>query len=381
MPFSLITGNWNGVLLDLADLGTALRIVCPFIQRRPLERLLARVGNSQVELVTRFDLEAFARGVSDLDALSLLLARGAQIRGVRHVHAKLYLFGDRAVVGTSANLTDSGLFRNAEFGFRSDEPAVVAGARAYWEQLWSSAGANLTHSKLDGWKPIVMKARLGSLVRQRLPDEGVSLTNEQQSSEVEESAFTPVAPAFVKFFREGHLRAHRSTRVLDAVNGAGCHYACTYPHHPWQPQAGDIMYMADMVSEPNDTMIYGRACVVRAHDPEHDVASVEEKARRGWKEKWPYYIRVHGPEFLRGQLGEGISLDRMMRELGHEAFESTSRNFAKGSGNLSPGMAIRQKPAVKLSTVGSDWLHAKFEQAIRRRGLLDAAELDALGRD
>ena len=41
---------------------------------------------------------------------------GAGVRGIRNLHAKLYVFGsDRSIV-TSANLTEPALTKNAEFG-------------------------------------------------------------------------------------------------------------------------------------------------------------------------------------------------------------------------------------------------------------------------
>jgi phosphatidylserine/phosphatidylglycerophosphate/cardiolipin synthase-like enzyme len=39
-------------------------------------------------------------------------------RGIRHLHSKLYLVGDRRAVVTSANLTTGALDRNEEFGHR-----------------------------------------------------------------------------------------------------------------------------------------------------------------------------------------------------------------------------------------------------------------------
>ena len=88
-----------------------VRIVCPFIKERALERLLsARPGDVQV--ITRFNLADFADGVSDVEALRMLLDAGASIRGIRNLHAKLYLFGTSRAIITSANLTEAALTRN-----------------------------------------------------------------------------------------------------------------------------------------------------------------------------------------------------------------------------------------------------------------------------
>ena len=96
---------------------SAVQIVCPFIKQRTAERLLKHGKPAALQIITRFNLDDFGAGVSDLSALRLLLANGAQIRGVRHLHAKLYLLGASRAIVTSANLTEAGLLRNHELGF------------------------------------------------------------------------------------------------------------------------------------------------------------------------------------------------------------------------------------------------------------------------
>ena len=65
-----------------------VRIVCPFIKKGALKRLLShRPGDIQV--ITRFNLDDFADGVSDVEPLRMLLDAGASIRGIQNLHAKL----------------------------------------------------------------------------------------------------------------------------------------------------------------------------------------------------------------------------------------------------------------------------------------------------
>ena len=94
-----------------------IRIVCPFIKSSTVKRLFSS-NQTSIRVVTRFSLSDFFEGVSDLDALRELLERGAAVRGVRNLHAKLYLFGKKKSIVTSANLTKSALVRNREFGHR-----------------------------------------------------------------------------------------------------------------------------------------------------------------------------------------------------------------------------------------------------------------------
>ncbi|MEZ6081223.1 MAG: phospholipase D family protein [Pirellulaceae bacterium] len=87
-----------------------------------------------------------------MSALRLLLDSGAAIRGIKHLHAKLYLFGSRRAVVTSANLTEAALVRNHEFGFVAEDSQIVTGCETYFNDLWAKAGADLTSARLTQWE-------------------------------------------------------------------------------------------------------------------------------------------------------------------------------------------------------------------------------------
>jgi len=86
------------------------------------------------------------------------LQRGAQVRGIRNPHSKLYLFRASQAIVTSANLTAAGLTRNFEFGFVSENAAVVGDCRAYFDDLWKQ-GADLAPGWLDDWDAKVTSAQ------------------------------------------------------------------------------------------------------------------------------------------------------------------------------------------------------------------------------
>src|SRR5262249_7555418 len=133
MSFRLVDSGWQNVLAEaLLAHHTELRVVCPFIKRRAAERLLAHGKPSTIRVITRFNLRDFYEGVSDTAAIRLLLEAGASIRGVRHLHAKVYLFDANRVVVTSANLTEAALTRNQEFGFVADEAAIIVTCADYF---------------------------------------------------------------------------------------------------------------------------------------------------------------------------------------------------------------------------------------------------------
>jgi hypothetical protein len=320
--------------------------------------------------------------VSDTSALRFLLKKGAQIRGICNLHAKLYLFGSRKVIATSANLTDAALSRNHEFGFVSDEPAIVAECQSYFEGLWVRAEPDLEIARLHEWEQSITAYLLtGARPRTvlRLRDEGVDIG-------------IPVVPAgmsgwvvdstqsFLKFFgRSTDNRADRKLDVPEEVRISGCHWACAYPveKRPRIVKDGAVMFMGRLVKDPDDILVYGRAVAI-AYQSGRDDATDEDIRERNWKEKWPHYIRVHDAEFISGTLKDGISFYELLSELKADALASTQRNAIASRGNTDPRRAYMRQAAVELSPQGCTWLNDRLERAYQRHGRLSPAVLAQL---
>lgn len=382
MSFRLVDTGWAQVLADaVAADRSGVRLVCPFIKKRAVERLLVGGTTGSLQVITRFCLDDFAQGVSDLSALRLLLDSGAAIRGIKNLHAKLYLFGSRRSVVTSANLTEAALVRNHEFGFVAEDSQIVAGCAKYFNDLWAKAGADLTSDRLSQWERKVT-AYLATGVRPTQPsglgDEGVNAGIAPEIIElppvVDESK-----QAFVKFFGVSSERALRSLTILDEVQGSGSHWACTYPKgkRPRRVDDGAIMFLARLVKDPADILIYGRAIGMR-HVDGHDDASAADIAVRHWKVTWPHYIRVHHAQFVAGTLANGISLNALMDALKSDAFLPTQRNAARGEGNTDPRRAYLQQAAVELTPQALLWVNERLQLAFNRYGTLPAADLATL---
>ncbi|NUO83472.1 hypothetical protein HUU05_25645, partial [candidate division KSB1 bacterium] len=102
LDFQLVDSGWDRVLHEArATDRSELRIICPFIKKGVAERLLISGRPQLIQVITRFDLNGFSDCVSDLSALRLLLENGAEIRGVKNLHAKVYLFGKSRAIVTS----------------------------------------------------------------------------------------------------------------------------------------------------------------------------------------------------------------------------------------------------------------------------------------
>nr|WP_306465263.1 phospholipase D-like domain-containing protein [Rhizobium leguminosarum] len=147
----------------------SILIVCPFIKRRTAERLLSVRPPADFRIVTRFDLNAFNAGVSDLDALELLLQNGAKIRGIVGVHSKMYVFGSTRAIVTSANLTESAMFKNKEFGFTTDDPDISLQCHNYFKGLWDCTKRDLTASAIEEWRLKLAPLRAGARIGSQLP--------------------------------------------------------------------------------------------------------------------------------------------------------------------------------------------------------------------
>ena len=166
---------------------------------------------------------------------------------------------------------------------------------------------------------------------------------------------------------------------MQDVADCGSHWACTYPGHraPRRLNDGDTMFIARLVEDPDDILIYGRA-VACQHDPAKDVATEADIVRHPWKANWPNYIRVHDAEFLAGTLSNGISLRKLAEELGDSCFASTEERAAKGEAGINPLTTLGQKPDVRLSERGKLWIHEQLEAAFTRHGRIPEADMAAL---
>lgn len=381
MSFKLIDSGWDGLLDESLKIDhSEVLVVAPFIQVPTAKRLLAYGTPKSIRIITRFSLRDFCEGVSDPVALRLLLDCGARIRGIRNLHAKLYVFGRERGIVTSANLTEAALTRNHEFGLCADDANIVGECRQYFENLWQVAGNDLGRDRLGEWidRLTALKlqgARLSKVLD--LPDEGAVV--KYSSSPGPTKASSDGRRAFVKFFGEGDNRASRDEPIIKVIESSGCHWACTFPagRRPRQIEDGDVVFMARLVGEPADTLVFGRAIAMR-HVPGRDDASDAEIIHRPWKKGWPHYIRVHQAEFVAGTLRNGVSLSELMSELWSDSLASTQRNAASGQGNTNPRRSCRQQPGVELSTIGRQWLTGKLNQTFDMHGRIPSSDLDLL---
>jgi hypothetical protein len=369
-----VDADWGAELSQALQADpSALRIICPFIKIGALERLLALSPRS-IQVITRYNLDDFADGVSDIAALRRILAARGQVRGIRNLHAKLYLFGASRAIVTSANLTRTALDHNHEFGAVTQDAAGIAACHAYFDRLWKLGGADLSLGQLDDWDEAVAHHRaIGGL-----PVAGASLGDFGASAgiAVPPPSSMPVIvadarQAFVKFLGESDNRVPLTCDTVDELKRSGCHRAVAYPasKRPRSVKDDALMFIARMTEEPNDIRIFGRSIGMK-HVPGRDDATPEDIALRPWRADWSRYIRVHHAEFVAGTMTNGVSLNELMDELGANAFAATQRNAGDGEGNTNPRRAYLQQAAVELSAEGLAWLSNRLQAAFDKHGVV-----------
>ena len=209
MQVKIIDAGWDQIIASAArSKQSELRIVCPFIKHRAVKRLIDGNHAPGIRVITRFNLRDFYSGVSDTDALRWLLERRAEIRGVKGLHAKMYLFGRHQVIVTSANLTEAALLRNHEFGFTSRDADVVQRCREYFDALWEQAGDNLSERQLAEWERQLKRAVVtpaASSIDSALPDQGTDVTG-TPTWLTQPAIVSEAERGFVKFFGEATNR-------------------------------------------------------------------------------------------------------------------------------------------------------------------------------
>lgn len=382
MTVRLVDTGWDTELAHAlrAD-ASELRVICPFIKVGALDRLLSHQPN-KIQVITRFNLADFAEGVSDITALRKLLDAEALVRGVRNLHAKLYLFGASRAIITSANLTEAALTRNHEFGMVVEDETIIATCRAYFDDLWQRGGADLSRGQVDAWDKTVTRYRvLGGRPNKPsgLGDFGADAGVGNPPPVRMPTVVTDASHAFVKFLGEGNNRVPLSFSTIEEIKRAGCHWAVAYPASKRPSGVGDdaVIFIARLTQDPNDIRVFGRAIGMK-HEPGRDDATPADIAQRPWKAQWPRYIRVHHAEFVAGTMENGVSLNELMDTLGADAFAATQRNAARGEGNTDPRRAYRQQAAVELSGEGISWLGERLQTAFEEHGKVPPDTLDKL---
>jgi phosphatidylserine/phosphatidylglycerophosphate/cardiolipin synthase-like enzyme len=110
---SIIHSPWIEEFKVLLSESEKIDFTSPFIKTHVINEIIE--SGLKVRGVTVFNIPRFTKGASDIEAVEKLILFNADLRSFGPLHAKIYIFDNTAIV-TSANLTESGLTRNEEYG-------------------------------------------------------------------------------------------------------------------------------------------------------------------------------------------------------------------------------------------------------------------------
>ena len=383
MSFRLVHESWGGELEHALRLDRSeLRILSPFMQAGALARLLPH-RPERTRVITRFNLNDFADGVSDISVLRTLLDVGASVRGIRHLHAKLYVFGRSVAIVTSANLTNAGLTSNHEFGAVIEDREAIESCCRYFDDLWSRSRSDLRHEDLAAWTAMLSRhlaagAQPGD--SGSLPDYGADTSLAAPPRSRIPPLFAHAADtgqAFVKFHGISRDRTPLSRPTLQDIESAGCHRVLAYRRRPRIVRDGDLMFVARLTEEPDGSRIYGRAIAMK-HQPTRDDATPADVERRSWMSQWSHFVRVHHAEFVQGTLANGIRLRELIDEFDTDSFVRTQERAASGETNIHTLRSLGQKPAVRLTQQAREWLGERLQAAFDEHGTVPPSVLAGL---
>lgn len=383
MDFKFIDKDWAKIFKDISLRNTKeFKFVTPFIQLETVKEILNK-RTINLNLITRFNLSDFYDGVSSLEALEYILDKGGQIKGIKNLHSKLYIFDSKEAILSSANLTQAALFRNFEFGMLTSNIDAISSIETYYDNLWHKIPTILEKNQINKWRKeinSILKKGKDSYKKNILKDYGFNMDKKSHDQEPKIIVkLTDSNQYFIKFFGEGNSRADITMSIYEEVKRSGCHWACTYPTNkkPKSVHDGAIIFIGRLVSNPNDIMIYGYA-IGNKYKEKRDDASVEEIKIRPWKKKWSRYIRVHDAKFINGELKDGISMNILMTKYGSTSFVSTLRNKLSGKGNIDPRKAYSQQASVQLTQHSAYWLINELENKLKYLGKISDFELSEL---
>ena len=384
MPFpqdKVIHSGWKKEILDLVRASSRqIDIINPFLQLKTTDDLFSSFSGP-IRVLTRFNVADFYTGVSDLEALDLLLQRGVRVRGIRNLHAKVYSFDRACSLVCSANLTDAAMRRNLEIGLITSSPGPVGTLAATFDKLWDAAGPDLVRELIEAWRHQIRTAKLkapsypslglrdfGAVVDLTAPD--LAKAAGGGLSFISSFRLEDAQNYFCKFSASSSKRPPRSKPIAEWIKDCDFVIGGFYPNgkRPRKVRDGDVMFPAVLTSNPNETFIIGRAYAFRYVQGDDD-ATPDEMAvlHKEWKKDWPHMIRFRDSEFLDGSLSDGVSLSSLMAKFENDSFV-TSQERAKTDPKFVPQRSVKQQAAVRLTDEAAAWVNAQLDDRFRSLG-------------
>jgi HKD family nuclease len=355
----VINKNWLEYFLAELNGKKSVYIISPFVTRNIVDHLLKK-RSEKIKLITRYNLNDFRSKISSLSALKKLVEEGAEIKGIKNLHSKVYLFDNKSIIIGSANFTSGGFFNNYEYGIKTTDNDTIIQTVAYFESLWNIGNEILTLPKIEEWEKEIEQSKV-IFKNDELSDYG-KIASIQGSSNKK---------YFIKLFGKNDFRVSLDYTAKEEIIRSHCHWALTFSGKKGRPRKyndGDIVYMASMLYG-TDYAIFGKGIALK-HIDKRDVASETDIDEIDWKKYWPIYIRVKNTCFIDSSMGNCPKMSELINSLKYDSFDKTQSRHLNGEEDLNVWASLRQQADVQLSELAAEWLENKFQEAKMKFGTI-----------
>jgi len=111
----------------------SIRLCAPYVKKEVIADILSfKPNQAGIDLITKVNLRDYHSKASDIMALQQTLQCDGRVYNCSNLHAKIYIFDSEYCMITSANLTTSGLTRNAECGVLTDDTELIHSAAEFY---------------------------------------------------------------------------------------------------------------------------------------------------------------------------------------------------------------------------------------------------------
>lgn len=283
----------------------------------------------KVVVITRFSYNDFHCGVSSLKGLGILLKAGCEIKALKGLHTKLYVFDAKAIILGSSNFTNGGLISNIELNILiEDNQEMVDQGIAYFEEINSLIEKEHFIDEAMISKAMGFMAAAGKNPNFiKMDDFGAEPRPKKYSSSLEDMFYQPQMPKeslpkniWIKF--EGysdHRRTANNLRLEINLTQSGA-YRTRFPSRPTGFRDGDLVFLARNTWDNNGEktpVIYGYGTAQKFNVL--NVVPEKEQQQDENMERWNYYIYVDAFKYV-ASLKEGISLLDVLRDVGYNTY-------------------------------------------------------------
>jgi len=364
--------------IELKDLfeetGESFIMICPFIgfyTAKYLSELIIK-NNIKSKIITRFSRNDFYKQVSSIEGLKLLHNAGANIKAVKNLHAKLYVFDSNSIILGSSNFTNGGLITNLELNVLiEDEHEIISRAIDYYNEIDISINdeyivtreiiekeIQVLNSIIDNKRDRTSDYDFGAILLPKNQNDGIERLFSQDNASKNE-----MTSSWLKFEGFSDDKRAKNTEPLNINLTQQNYYRTHFPKRPIGLKNGDIIFVARNSWDSNEEktpMVYGYGIVKAFND--NNIATEEEKRINENYYRWPYYIHIENFKYIKGSLIDGVSLLDMYKEIGNNSYPST-RNSNKTYDDLKK--MHRQKDKLRITEESKEYLLKNLNEKIK----------------